>query len=936
MSFPYGRVLLCRAWSRRTFDVMQTTHKVQGADAGKYASYLTSTSERGDYYIDPQDQDGEGAAGEWHGSPVVLASLGLSADRPVARDQLLALMSGNSPSDGREIRPVGGNSTKVAGIDMSFSPPKDVSALWAASSMEDRERIEQAHKDAVSSAMAHVQRDVELVRVREASVLQWQTARSVVAAKFLHNASRLTATQEKEGVADPQLHTHVVVLAAERQDGKFAAVDSRQVFLSARENGAWYRSVLAQNLQALGLGIERGTGNDGRYFSVRGVPKELADRWSTRTGEIQKAARDFRARHGREPSARELSELTTGTRGTKSSLAAEKVDEAWRELAAEHGLTHEQTRNLYNTHDRARPRDRVDAPVFARELLERVTEKSSMVSERELYATAYELSTGVCHPSEAQQLVGDLAREGELIQLQNGKWTTRELREREQQTIVTVKQRASELAAPVREQSLQQAEREVAREIGGPLSQEQREALRSITGTGGITTMIGHAGTGKGVVLSAATSAWQKDGYNVIGTAVAGAIAERLGAEAKTDESLTSDALLSRTTTGTINLDQSTVVVMDEAGIADTNRLSRLVQVTSEKESKLVLVGDSAQLSPIGAGGLLDHVTDSTPSAELTEVHRAENQWEREAWSQVREGNATKALAAYQAHDRLHLTDTREQAREKMLADWNQQRLETAEGRTMMLTDASNTELDDLNQRAQEYRDLQGELGNDRVQLPDTPYMLAAGDHVMFTKPLYQPGQERVHNGTVGIVKDIKDEDTLSIDTHGTSEREVSVNTKDFPDLRLAYAQHVYKGLGLTATNNLTLIGGWQTDREHAYVALTRATEQTNIYTSKEDLGTQGIPTEAIERLAEKIEQSNTQQASITREPITTDRTPTETIQANHETTPTYTLDQSTEGDARAIAPQDVPDRDHQHYQLISELQPDERDSERDQALGIE
>jgi conjugative relaxase-like TrwC/TraI family protein len=184
---------------------MQTTHKVQGADAGKYASYLTSTSERGDYYIDSQDQDGEGAAREWYGSPPVLASLGLSADRPVARDQLLALMGGNSPSDGREIRAVGGNGTKVAGIDMSFSPPKDVSALWAASSMEHRKRIEQAHKDAVSSAMAHVERDVELVRVREAGLLQWQTARSIVAAKFLHNASRLTATQEKEGVADPQL-----------------------------------------------------------------------------------------------------------------------------------------------------------------------------------------------------------------------------------------------------------------------------------------------------------------------------------------------------------------------------------------------------------------------------------------------------------------------------------------------------------------------------------------------------------------------------------------------------------------------------------------------------------------------------------------------------------------------------------------------------------
>lgn len=274
---------------------MQSTHKIAGKDAGGYATYLTSESERGDYYIDPQDEEGEGAAGEWHGSPSVLASLGLSADRPVERDQLVALMNGVAQNDGREIRPAGGNGTKVAGVDMTFSAPKDVSALWAASSGEHRDRIESAHKDAVSSTMGHVERSVELVRMREQGNLKWQTPNSLVAAKFTHNTSRLTAGQQKGGVPDPQLHTHVVVLAAERKDGKFSAVDSRQVFLSARENGAWYRSELAQNLQGLGLQIERGTGKDGRYFGVQGVPKELAEKWSARSGQIQKAARDFKA-----------------------------------------------------------------------------------------------------------------------------------------------------------------------------------------------------------------------------------------------------------------------------------------------------------------------------------------------------------------------------------------------------------------------------------------------------------------------------------------------------------------------------------------------------------------------------------------------------------------------------------------------------------------
>jgi ATP-dependent exoDNAse (exonuclease V) alpha subunit len=64
---------------------------------------------------------------------------------------------------------------------------------------------------------------------------------------------------------------------------------------------------------------------------------------------------------------------------------------------------------------------------------------------------------------------------------------------------------------------------------------------------------------------------------------------------------------------------------MDEAGMADTNRLASLVQATTaERGSKLVLVGDDAQLSSISAGGgMFTELQDRVPTAELSEVHRA-------------------------------------------------------------------------------------------------------------------------------------------------------------------------------------------------------------------------------------------------------------------------------------------------------------------------
>ena len=61
-------------------------------------------------------------------------------------------------------------------------------------------------------------------------------------------------------------------------------------------------------------------------------------------------------------------------------------------------------------------------------------------------------------------------------------------------------------------------------------------------------------------------------------------------------------------------------------------------------------------------------------------------------------------------------------------------------------------------------------------------------------------------------------------------------------------------------------MGGCQTDKERAYVALSRAREQTQIYVSREDLGEAGMDPGAIERLADRMRRSGAQEASVSRE----------------------------------------------------------------------
>ena len=107
-------------------------------------------------------------------------------------------------------------------------------------------------------------------RCRRAPPLRRQVveerARDVIAADYRHTTARGV---EGAAAPDPQLHTHVVITGAVREDDRIVAVASRPMFRAARELGAFYRSALAEELRAEGYPIEAGTGKDGEVLRDR-------------------------------------------------------------------------------------------------------------------------------------------------------------------------------------------------------------------------------------------------------------------------------------------------------------------------------------------------------------------------------------------------------------------------------------------------------------------------------------------------------------------------------------------------------------------------------------------------------------------------------------------------------------------------------------------
>ncbi len=167
-------------------------------------------------------------------------------------------------------------------------------------------------------------------------------------------------------------------------------------------------------------------------------------------------------------------------------------------------------------------------------------------------------------------------------------------------------------------------------------------------------------------MIDAAARAEQIAGREMLGIAVSGSTAERLGADspALAGRTLTLDALTARADTGRLQIGADTTVILDEAGMVDHKRMDALTELIERSGAKLIAVGDGKQLPSIGPGGMFDRLAGRAPTAELADVRRTSDPEERKAWAALRAGEPERAMAHYQARGQLFFTDTRDQAGE--------------------------------------------------------------------------------------------------------------------------------------------------------------------------------------------------------------------------------------------------------------------------------
>jgi Ti-type conjugative transfer relaxase TraA len=457
-----------------------------------------------------------------------------------------------------------------------------------------------------------------------------------------------------------------------------------------------------------------------------------------------------------------------------------------------------------------------------------ITHQQSTFTRRDMAMFAHRHSDGI---EQFNAVMGAIRSAPELVELgadERGedRFTTREMIEAEQRL-----HRAAELMAETERHGVRDADRESAlvraEARGLVLSGEQVEALTHVTDGRDLGVVVGYAGTGKSAMLGVAREAWEAAGYKVRGVALSGIAAENLesgsGIASRTIASLEHgwgqgrDVLTSRD-----------VLVIDEAGMVGTRQLERVLSHAAEAGAKVVLVGDPQQLQSIEAGAAFRSIHERHGGAEIGEVRRQQEDWQRDATRDLATGRTGDAIHAYDTHGMVHTAATREQARSDLIGRWDRDRQASPDKSRIILTH-TNDQVRELNEAARERMREAGDLGDDvRLTVERGARSFASGDRVMFLQNERGLG---VKNGTLGTVEQVS-ERSMSVRTDDG--RSVSFDLKDYNRIDHGYAATIHKAQGMTVdrTHVLATPG---LDAHGSYVALSRHRDGMDLHYSHDD-----------------------------------------------------------------------------------------------------
>ncbi len=793
---------------------------------------------------------------------------------------------------------------RIGYVDFTFSAPKSVSVAWAFAPTEaERGIIHQAHADAIASVMRDVEAQLGRARKGDGGKDGWEPG-SIGWVSFDHYTARPTVEvvkTDKDGndytelhtfkapagrvAGDMQLHTHTAIFNAVLTDsGRLGGLWMDQLDGRVKEWGALYQAYLATNLRRHGVDVVL----DERTEMARltAVPERVNEHFSKRTAGGSTAARAYAAEQGLDwdtlDADRKIGLLKQGVQDPRGAKSDDLSDLAsWRQAAGDIGYRHRSVLRPDVKQTGVSREERLEAayqaalPVFDKELQRRAAVEGAdarVAAAKGLIASGVESPADVNAITKAMRDRG-VTQRGEHTSLiwgdlkgENGRdkvsITTTLHRDEEQLLVANAKAAGRDTTAALTSEQIAAA---VIRHPELDFTSEHGRAQRAVMeqlGTGGrLAVAIGVAGSGKSTLLKPLVDAWQQDGRQVHGIALAWRQSDDLteaGITAKNARAV--ESFLTSVANGRIQLGAKSVVVVDELGLLGTRQLNDLLRAQKQKGFQIVGIGDPKQMQSVEAGVVVDLLRrglgeKAVPVLE-TSVRQVAKE-ERETTLMFRNGEVAAAVQRKVENGTLRVTPGGyDEAVRSIVALW-QERREANAGRqhySISVSAPTNHDAHQISVAIRAKRRELGEIGADQITVPavsqgganartyDLP--LAEGDRVrLFERTNARfldtnKGGNIGRNGTVLEIARIEAEGLVLRTKEG---REGVVKWDSLSDaktgrVKLAYGDVLTTNTsqGATVTEHIFAVpgGSCQVNAFGAYTSGSRHREQSFIVTS--------------------------------------------------------------------------------------------------------
>jgi Ti-type conjugative transfer relaxase TraA len=467
--------------------------------------------------------------------------------------------------------------------------------------------------------------------------------------------------------------------------------------------------------------------------------------------------------------------------------------------------------------------------LLAKKIFQSVEHHESVFSDRELSKSVL---TYANNRAEFDSAIENIKKSKNLIYLGLGedgrdRYTTQRMFDLENNIQKMADKMQRQNHVKITQHKIQKTLERYQAKIGSRLTDEQRAAVNHVVSKDAISCLVGRAGTGKSFSLGAANAVWKSKGLKVYGIALMGVAASGLNKSAGI-ESSTIESFRYSVQNGIIKLSKRDVIVMDEAGMTDSVAMEAVLNAVHQSKAKLVLVGDHAQLQPVGPGATFRAILERIGFVEIQTVFRQKEEWQREATKEFSKGFTKIAIEKYEQQGFVHFEKTESDAMQKLVGDWS-----AKNSLCSLVLAHRNKDVNELNRLLRQKRiDLQEISQGHELHSKNGTINLSLGDKILFLKNNKTLGVKNGHFAAVTHVNFSESGKVLSFTAMLDEDRsrEIIVDPDTYHHFTYGYAATVHKSQGATVDNSFIYLGGRGWNKSLAYVAMSRHKENCHVY----------------------------------------------------------------------------------------------------------